>query len=26
LPLYHRPLFWATIVSLVFVVLNLIFW
>jgi len=26
LRLYHRPLFWATVVSLVFVVLNLIFW
>jgi len=26
LPLYHRPLFWATLVSVVFVVLNLIFW
>src|SRR4030081_2167129 len=26
LPLYQRPLFWAAIVALVFVILNIVFW
>jgi SSS family solute:Na+ symporter len=26
LPLYQRPIFWAGVVSLVFVALNIIFW
>jgi SSS family solute:Na+ symporter len=26
LPLYQRPVFWAVIVCVVFVVLNVIFW
>ena len=26
LPIYQRPMFWAVVVALVFVVLNLIFW
>jgi SSS family solute:Na+ symporter len=26
LPLYQRPIFWAAIVALVFVILNIIFW
>jgi len=25
-PLYHRPVFWAVIVTIVFVILNVIFW
>jgi len=26
LPLHHRPVFWAAVVGVVFVILNLIFW
>jgi SSS family solute:Na+ symporter len=26
LPLYHRPMFWAGVVTVVFVILNIIFW
>jgi len=26
MPVYHRPWFWAAVVSVVFVILNLIFW
>ena len=26
LPMYQRPIFWAVVVALVFVVLNLLFW
>ena len=25
-PFYQRPLFWATIVGVVFVILNIVFW
>jgi solute:Na+ symporter, SSS family len=25
-PLYQKPLFWAAIVAVIFVVLNIIFW
>jgi SSS family solute:Na+ symporter len=25
-PLYERPIFWAAIVSVVFVILNIVFW
>jgi solute:Na+ symporter, SSS family len=26
LPLYQRPIFWATIVAIIFVILNIVFW
>ena len=26
LPLYQRPIFWAVVVAVVFVILNIIFW
>jgi SSS family solute:Na+ symporter len=26
IPLFHRPIFWAAIVAVIFVILNLIFW
>jgi SSS family solute:Na+ symporter len=26
MPLYERPVFWAGVVSVVFVILNIIFW
>jgi SSS family solute:Na+ symporter len=26
MPLWHRPVFWATVIATVFVILNLIFW
>jgi SSS family solute:Na+ symporter len=26
MPLYHRPIFWAGVVTVVFVILNLLFW
>jgi SSS family solute:Na+ symporter len=25
-PLYHRPAFWAVIVAIVFIALNIMFW
>jgi SSS family solute:Na+ symporter len=26
MPLYKRPIFWAAVVSVVFVILNILFW